>query len=140
MPDKDILIAKIGTIKRCLNRIKIVTELNPDKIDDYDKQDVFVLNLQRTVQACIDIANHIIAEDGLGVPDSIRQSFEILCENKIIDFEILDKMKKMVSFRNICVHEYRELDINILKSILKNNLTDIELYYKNIAAKFLTNE
>lgn len=65
---RDIVYAKIGIIKRCLKRIAQTTELDPAALDDFDKQDIFVLNLQRAAQAAIDLAAHITASEGLGVP------------------------------------------------------------------------
>jgi len=63
MPDRDIMISKTGSIQRCLNRIKDVTSLEPASLEDQDKQDIFILNLQRAIQACIDLAAHVV---GLG--------------------------------------------------------------------------
>jgi uncharacterized protein YutE (UPF0331/DUF86 family) len=45
-------------------------------------------------------------------------------------------MNAMVGFRNIAVHEYQNIDKEILKSILQNNLRDIEEFYKSILLKF----
>jgi uncharacterized protein YutE (UPF0331/DUF86 family) len=42
---------------------------------------------------------------------------------------------KMVGFRNIAVHEYQRLDLDILKSVVKNNLKDFEEFYKIILEK-----
>ncbi|WP_337250322.1 HepT-like ribonuclease domain-containing protein [Acetomicrobium sp.] len=58
MPDKDIVLAKVATIQRCFDRIRDVTGLDPKSLEDIDKQDIFVLNLQRAIQACIDLAAH----------------------------------------------------------------------------------
>lgn len=49
MPDKDIVLAKAGAVQRCLKRIKDVTKLNPETLDDLNTQDIFILNLQRAV-------------------------------------------------------------------------------------------
>lgn len=56
MPDKDVVIAKIASIQKCLKRIEEVTSLDPASLNNIDKQDIFILNLQRAVQACIDLA------------------------------------------------------------------------------------
>ncbi|GEM_PF-6906009 len=58
MPDRDIVLAKVATIQKCLDRILDVTRLDPECLEDIDKQDIFVLNLQRAIQACIDLAAH----------------------------------------------------------------------------------
>ncbi|MCL5737772.1 MAG: DUF86 domain-containing protein [Bacteroidetes bacterium] len=129
MVDRDIIYAKVGIIKRCLQRIEKVTELNPDRLEDLIVQDVFVLNLQRAVQAVIDIAAHAVSAQGLGVPQDLKENFTLLKEASIINSHLEQQMKRMVGFRNIAVHEYQNLDIGILKSILSNNLHDLEEFY-----------
>ena len=56
MPDRDVVLAKVTAIQKCLRRINDVTGLDPDRLDDLDIQDIFVLNLQRAVQSAIDLA------------------------------------------------------------------------------------
>ncbi len=83
MPDKDIVLAKVATIQRCLDRIRDVTGLDPESLEDIDKQDIFVLNLQRAIQACIDLAAHAVASEHLGLPESIRDNFVYLINIQI---------------------------------------------------------
>ena len=128
MPDKDIVLAKVATIQRCLDRIRDVTGLDPKSLKDIDKQDIFVLNLQRAIQACIDLAAHAVASEHLGLPESVRDNCVILKEKGVIGAELASRMLKMTGFRNIAVYNYQALDIN-LKSILVNNLKNIEDFY-----------
>lgn len=136
MVDRDIILGKVGIIQRCLNRIKTTTNLDDNAIEDYDKQDIFVLNLQRAIQAVIDIAIHIVAEEGLGLASTLKENFILLQKRGIIDENISKKMQAMTGFRNIAVHNYKEIDIEVLKSILKNNLKDIEDFYTIILKHF----
>ena len=137
MPDKDIILEKITNIKRCLNRIKDVTNLKPESIEDYNTQDIFILNLQRAVQAAVDIAVHIVSSEGWGVSKTIKENFVILSDNKIITKELANQMTKMVGFRNIAVHDYSKMDIAILKSILTISLQDLEVFYSEIYKKYI---
>jgi uncharacterized protein YutE (UPF0331/DUF86 family) len=136
MADKDIILAKVANIQRCLKRINEITGGEPESLLDINKQDIFVLNLERVIEATIDIAAHIVASEGLGLASTIRENFEILYESGIIDRELMNKMQKMVGFRNVAVYEYTSLNIETLKSILKNNLGDIEEFYTLILKKF----
>ena len=136
MPDKDVILAKVAIIQRCLRRIKETTNLDPQSIDNLDKQDIFVLNLQRAVQATIDLATHIIASEGLGLSDSIKDNFALLEKAQVISKEITHKMEAMTGFRNIAIHDYKAIDINILKSILTKNLKDLEEFYTAILIYF----
>jgi len=136
MLDPDVVLAKVANIQRCLRRISEVTANNPSALDDIDKQDIFILNLQRAIESTIDIAVHIVASEGLGLATTIKENFSLLKDAGIIDDTITRKMQSMVGFRNIAVHEYSSIDINILKSILKNNLKDIEEFYTLILKRF----
>lgn len=136
MPDKDVVLAKIASIQKCLRRIKEVTGLNPESLDEINKQDIFVLNLQRAVQSTIDLAAHVIASEGLGVPDTIRDNFLRLEQAGIIGRDLAKRMQAMVGFRNIAIHDYQAINIDILKTILGKHLKDLEEFYTVILLHF----
>lgn len=136
MPDKDVVLAKTASLQRCLKRIREVTGLKPDSLDDLNIQDIFVLNLQRAVQAGIDLAAHIIASEGLGIPDTIKENFIKLENSEIIQKEISSKMQSMIGFRNIAIHDYQTLNIEILKKILTEHLKDLEEFYTTVLEYF----
>jgi len=75
MPDRDVVLAKVATIQRYLARIRDTTSLDPARLDDIDAQDIFILNLQRAIQASLDLAAHVVASEGLGLPERARESF-----------------------------------------------------------------
>ncbi|MCC5908177.1 MAG: DUF86 domain-containing protein [Balneolaceae bacterium] len=132
MVDRDVAFAKISSIQRCLKRISDITQLDPESLNDLDVQEIMILNLQRAVQSSIDLASHIVADEGLGLPQELRENFDILLKNDILPKDLTLRLRKMVGFRNIAVHEYESINPDILKSILKNNLRDFEEYYTAI--------
>ena len=136
MPDPDVVLAKVAAVQRCLKRIQETTMLEPESLDDIDKQDIFVLNLQRSVQAVIDLATHIIASEGLGLSDTVKGNFKLLQDAGVISKELAAKMESMVGFRNIAMHDYQAIDKNILKSILIHNLKDLEDFYTIVLLHF----
>lgn len=125
---KDVLYNKISIIERCLIRVREVYENNPDNLKDYTKQDSIVLNIQRAVEASIDIAMYIVSVKKLGIPQSSRDAFEVLNLNGIIDDSMLMKLKNMIGFRNIAVHNYQKLNLDVLQKVLENHLEDFEEY------------
>jgi len=136
MPDRDVVLAKVAAIQRCLKRIKETTRLDPNSLDDIDKQDIFILNLQRAVQAAIDLTTHIVASEGLGLSDTIKDNFKFLKNAGIINEELTRRMESMVGFRNIAIHDYQAIDRDILKSILVKNLKDLEDFYTTVLLHF----
>ncbi len=71
-------------------------------------------------------------------PDFIlaKENFTLLRDAGIIDDALMKKMHAMVGFRNIAIHDYASIDIEVLKSILKINLKDIEDFYTVILKRF----
>jgi uncharacterized protein YutE (UPF0331/DUF86 family) len=136
MIDSDIFFAKTGVIKKCLSRIRESTRLKPESLDELDAQDIFVLNLQRAVQAAIDLAAHVVSSEGLGMPRDLKENFSLLKETGIISNELGGKLEKMVGFRNIAVHDYQVLSSQILKSILADDLKDLEDFYAALGRHF----
>ncbi|WP_099190632.1 type VII toxin-antitoxin system HepT family RNase toxin [Tepidibacter mesophilus] len=133
----DVLYNKISIIERCLIRIREVYDNNPNNLEDYTKQDSIVLNIQRAVEATIDISMHIVSNKKLGIPQNSRDAFEVLNTNNIIDDEMLKKLKAMIGFRNIAVHNYQKLNLEVLRQIVENHLKDFEDFVYVINRKFI---
>ena len=140
MVDRDVAFAKISSVQRYLKRIRDITQLNPESLNDLDVQEIMTLNLQRAVQSSIDLASHIVADEGLGLPQKLRENFDILQKNNILPEELTLRLRKMVGFRNIAVHEYESINPDILKSILKKNLKDFEEFYTVIIRHYHLSE
>lgn len=129
----DVILNKIANIERCLNRISEEYSGKEDRFRaNITIQDSILLNLQRACEASIDLANYLIRKNKLGSPQNSRESFEILAQAKIIDAVLSDKMRRMVGFRNVAIHEYQTLSLDIVESILQNDLADFNLFTKKI--------
>lgn len=129
----DIVLNKKESIEICIKQIRIYYKLSSDKPfeEDFLKQDAIAINLQRACEQSIDLANHIIKIKKLGLPKESKESFDLLEKANIISKELSDKLKSMVGFRNILVHQYQEIDINVMKDIIENSLDNL-LDYTNV--------
>lgn len=128
----DVILNKISVIERCINRIQEVYANDPANLKDYTKQDSIILNIQRSCEASIDLAMHIVSEQRLGLPQTSRDAFDMLQSNSIIDENIAKRLKAMVGFRNIAVHDYQTLNIDILNQIVDKHLGDFTDYTRQI--------
>ena len=88
--------------------------------------------LQEMVEICLDIAKHIIADENLRVPEDSRDAFIVLQEKQILQSSTLEKMKKMVGFRNLVVHLYEKTDVEIVYNTYKKCLPDFDQFSKEI--------
>ncbi|WP_442854528.1 type VII toxin-antitoxin system HepT family RNase toxin [Bacillus sp. SJS] len=64
----------------------------------------------------------------------MKKNSDILQEKSIIDQDISSKMKAMVAFRNIAVHDDQSINLDILEQIISKHLDDFMEYKKQILA------
>jgi uncharacterized protein YutE (UPF0331/DUF86 family) len=136
--DKRIIEAKLESLRRCIGRIEQKTPQNSDALkNDYDLQDIISVNLERAVQQCVDIASHIIASSENEAPDTMAKTFQVLFDMNILTQHTAEIMKKTVGFRNIAVHNYSDINWEIVFNICQKQLSDFKAFakevYKNIA-------
>lgn len=120
-----VILNKTQSIERCLRRVE------EDYIgfeDDFGinqmRQDSILLNLQRSCEQTIDLANHLVKIQHLDVPRESKEAFEVLVQADLLKSSLGEKLKKMIGFRNIAIHEYGKLDMEIVRSIIENQLDD----------------
>ena len=130
-----MILAKLDSLKRCLMRIESKMPSGIEALEaDLDRQDIITLNLTRAVQVCVDIATHIIAESDVPPPQSMAQSFDVLCHLRVISSETCERMQKAVGFRNISVHEYQSIDWLIVFKIITEHLGDFKEFAREVSA------
>lgn len=91
-----------------------------------------MLNIQRACEASIDLAMHIVAEKKLGLPQTSRESFDFLEKAGVVNQETAKSLKAMVEFRNIAVHDYQKLNLEILQKIVEQHLSDFIQFTKQV--------
>lgn len=124
----DVVMNKVTTIERCVNRIQEEYAGNVENLKNFTKQDSIILNIQRACEASIDLAMHLVSTRKLGVPKTSRESFQLLEEAGIVDADLAKTLKNMVGFRNIAVHDYQALELSILEAIIEKHLGDFTKY------------
>lgn len=129
---QEVIMSKLESIEKCIKRIEQKKNEKEFDLEDYDYQDIIVMNIQRACQQAIDVAMFICAEKGLGFPKDSADAFAKLLEEKIISQEIFNRMKSMVGFRNVAIHEYQNINYEIVKAILDKHLEDFGNYNKEL--------
>lgn len=122
-PD-DVCFNKAAIIERALRRMHQEYEACPT-LDNYTNVDAMTLNIERACQAAIDMAMHIVAREHAGVPQTSADAFILLGKAGFLRAETVREMISMTGFRNVAVHEYRELDMEVLRLIAKERWTSL---------------
>lgn len=100
---------------------------------DITRQDAAILNILRACESTIDLANILIRERGLGIPQSSRDSFKPLADANLITSDSSARLQRMIGFRNIAVHQYRALEPAIAEAILLRDLDDLLAFPRTVA-------
>lgn len=124
MPD-DVVLNKAAIIERCVARVREEHKGDARNLtDNLTRQDSIILDLQRACEAAIDLAMHLVRERRLGIPQESRDAFDLLLQAGLIEAGPAGRLKRMVGFRNVAVHDYRKLDLQIVQKIVTDHLDD----------------
>jgi uncharacterized protein YutE (UPF0331/DUF86 family) len=124
MPD-DVVLNKAAIIERCVARVREEHAGDARNLtDNLTRQDSIILNLQRSCEAAIDLAMHLVRERRLGIPQESRDAFDLLLQAGLIEAGLAGGLKRMVGFRNVAVHHYRKPDLQIIQKIVTEHLDD----------------
>jgi len=129
----EILINKQTTINRCIKRIR--EDYQDDFRENFTRQDSVILNIERACQTAIDMGNRVVKINNLGLPQSNRDTFIKLEKNKIISPELSSKMQAMAGFRNLAVHDYAAINLDVIVNIVENNLADLQALAEKLIAE-----
>ena len=126
-----MLINKAATIERCVARAREEYFSDPATFaTNFTRQDAAILNIQRACEAALDMGQHLIRRDRLGVPQSARDVFTLLAQAGRIEQPLAEALQRMVGFRNIAVHDYQTLQLPITVAIIEKHLDEFLDYSK----------
>ena len=127
----DVLLNKAATIERCVLRAREEYFSDPATFaTNFSRQDAAILNIQRACEAALDMGQHLIRRDRLGVPQSARAVFALLAQAGRIEPPLAEGLQRMVGFRNIAVHDYQSLQLPITIAIIEKHLDEFLQYSK----------
>ena len=93
--DRDVVTAKLESLRRCVERVRARTPASvAELVSSHDAQDILCLNLERAVQACVDIAAHIVSDSECDVPDTMAGAFDTLERGGALSRELAERMRR----------------------------------------------
>jgi uncharacterized protein YutE (UPF0331/DUF86 family) len=133
--ERDLVLRKLESLRRCVERIESKRPADARTLEqDYDLQDIISVNLERAIQAGVDIASILLAERGQDTPATMGEAFPLLAGLGIIPADLAERLRKAVGFRNISVHEYEKIDWTIVFSIVTTRLEDFRSFARSVLA------
>ncbi|MEW6045467.1 MAG: DUF86 domain-containing protein [Bacillota bacterium] len=104
------MLRLLGVIEKRLDRLEKVAGTSLEEyVADPDLQDRVERNFEVAIQACLDLALHVLADFPEPVPDTYRDVFRALVHRGILEASLGQRLEAMAGFRNLLVHGYADV-------------------------------
>jgi uncharacterized protein YutE (UPF0331/DUF86 family) len=129
MVDRDLILRRLALLETYLGQLAPYRGIEVDAYRaDWKTQRIVERTLHLVIETCMDVADHIVADRGLRVPETGADTFEILGEAGLLLVPLATALASMVGFRNILVHDYARIDPVIVVRVLRSDLADVERF------------
>ncbi|MDY6776993.1 MAG: DUF86 domain-containing protein [Candidatus Nanohaloarchaea archaeon] len=109
--DSDRVLTLLGRLEQYLDGLEEKQGCREEEyLDDAELQDVVERRFEKAIQACLDLAGHIVSREGYREPEDYGDLFAVLREENVLSRDLADKMVEMAGFRNVLAHEYARID------------------------------
>ena len=127
MTDPDLIAKKLAFIETRLRELSTLARL--DRVREDVKEERFVEHtLQLAIQAALDVASHVVSDERLGEPNTNRELFDRLAAGGWISKELAAKLGDMAGFRNVLVHGYQDVNLDLVVDAAANRLQDLTAF------------
>ncbi|MFO8133510.1 MAG: DUF86 domain-containing protein [Thermoplasmatota archaeon] len=133
MIDEERILDHLNELEASLRDWKRYKAFPVEKLKtDRDTRNMVLHAMLVAIQSSIDVANHLIAEKNLRKPSTYREAFEILAEENVISVELADELAELAGFRNMLVHIYWRLDMDVIHEILQHDHRHLEAFSSQV--------
>lgn len=124
MTDADLVAKKLALIETYVGELRSLAD--PGALARDIRERRFAEHtIQIAVQACQDVASHIVSDERLGEPHTNQQLFALLRDAGWIDDRLAETLRRAVGLRNILVHGYSAVDVAVVRDVIENRLGDL---------------
>lgn len=135
MVDVELVAAKLSELARRVERVRLH---RPDSAEELgaspDAFDLVSFNLMLAVQSCLDVASHLIADEGWAPARDLGGSFERLAEHGVIRKGTAAALRRAAGLRNVVAHVYARIDPELVFTAATEGLEDLERFAAEVAS------
>jgi uncharacterized protein YutE (UPF0331/DUF86 family) len=136
--DPDVVARRLLVLNECLMHLARPDAGDPSALAaDATLRAAVERWLQVSIEACIDVASHVIASEGWAPPGSGRETFTILATRGWIPVELAQRLGLAVGLRNLLVHDYAVTELSQLARTVREDLSGLR-QFAVCAARWLT--
>jgi uncharacterized protein YutE (UPF0331/DUF86 family) len=136
MTDAELIAKKLAFIETRVRELR--TMARPELIAEDIREERFIEHtLQIAIQAAIDVASHVVSDERLGEPEGNRDLFTLLARAGWLPTDLTERLQQMAGFRNILVHGYQIVDIDIVRDVVMRRLEDLVAFADAIRRRLI---
>jgi uncharacterized protein YutE (UPF0331/DUF86 family) len=134
MVNRDRIASKIADLSDRVGRVKLHCPANPaELVSNRDALDLVSFNLMLAVQACADIASHLIADEGWPAAQSLADGFQRLHERGVISAPSASALSRAVGLRNVVAHGYSGIDAALVHAAATRGVAELNAFAREVA-------
>ncbi len=130
MVDRAIFVRRLDALNGYLQKLRAFQQVDSAEfVREPTLFDLAERYLHLAMECVLDLANHTIADRGLGTPSSNRDCFTVLERAGELTPEQAERLRQWAGFRNILVHQYLEVNHALSYQAIAEDLGDIEAFF-----------
>lgn len=134
MVNRSLLAAKWTELAERLAQVRKHRKVTVAEFEaDRDATELVAFNLMLAIQACADVANHLIADEDWALPRTTGEAFARLAEHGVISHQLAAQLRLAVGFRNVIVHGYAGVDLRPLQRAATEGVDDLAAFARAVA-------
>lgn len=133
MVDPDRLSRILDRVVEDVGEIRAATATDPDFFADDLRLSGIKYKFVTAIEGCVRASHHVLSSERFGVPESNADAVKDLGKRGIVERPVADRVARAVGFRNVLVHEYADVDDQIVIANI-DLLGDLETFAVQLSA------
>ncbi|MFW6012413.1 MAG: type VII toxin-antitoxin system HepT family RNase toxin [bacterium] len=134
MVDQHVLASRLSALEGYRAKLESFKRFSRKEfLADEDIYELAARYLQLACECVLDLAQHVVAEQGFRQPNDYKDSVEVLREEGVLDDELADRLKGWMGFRNVLVHLYLDVDHGRSYESIHHELGDLDAFARRMA-------
>ncbi len=134
MTDLDVIGEKLERIESYVAELRQLSE--PQKIAYDVREERFVeYTLAIAIQAMLQVASLIVAEDRREEPQTLDELFEILARDGWVREDLVARLRSLVGLYESLAQDYENVDLNVVRDVAENRLDGLLEFVAQIQSR-----
>ena len=131
-PSPSVLRRHLAELRFAVGKLRRHSGATAEQLrDDSDLRWTVERGLQLCTQNALDVATHLASSAGLDAPD-YATAIDRLVETGVLPADFASRFRNVAGFRNVLVHGYLDIDLDVIRRILGEQLNEFETFARHV--------